>query len=306
MIYINKEKLRKIVLFNIDHKDEINEHLDIFYKKNALKFGESINDLYLLAKTTIASDGNYLISMPLKSQNIGAIYRKIGKKKYIILNSAKKAVDNRFALSHELYHYYFPDEVLNNSNIEFYLFTYGDKEDDLKANAFAGNLLMPEEAFVNWQIRISKMLDEIYSSNQQFDSEPDQAYVVNAVTRIVVMMLTFGTTFMSVLIRLCELSFLDYRDDRIEKIMQYNNDEQIKSTIDMINGTTGIDMSMLMECTYTNEIKIIESRISDKIRKLVDSEIMDPDSAEYNLKVLNDMIENTSAKMDGTGARNEY
>ena len=298
MIFINKERLKEIVLFNGKNRNDILSDLDKFYQKNDLKFGELIPDLYLLAKANLTVDGNYLIRMPLKSNVMGAIYRKIGNKIYIVVNSAKKLADNNFALAHELYHYYCPHESLNNTNIDIYFFTYETNQEDLRANAFAGNLLMPEESFIKWQKKLTRIFEEIPDEVYK-PLEPDDIYVAKATTRIIFLMLYFRTTFMSVLIRCCELGFLDYSDDRIEKIMMYNDDEMIKKYIDIYSQTTSLDMSALMECTYVDDLKHIKARITDNLKQYVELDIMDPENVQYNLEVLSEMIAKATVTQDG-------
>lgn len=71
-------------------------------------------------------------------------YSAKSKKKYIIINSDKPLINQIFAAAHEFYHYLY-SFIGNSQNTIVCTFSKNDKE-EIKANRFAAEFLLPEEA----------------------------------------------------------------------------------------------------------------------------------------------------------------
>ena len=74
-------------------------------------------------------------------------YRKNVQKKYIILNSQKPLINQIFAAAHEYYHYLFS---FNNQDKQSIICSFNKTDmEEVKANRFAAELLLPSKALKN-------------------------------------------------------------------------------------------------------------------------------------------------------------
>lgn len=84
-------------------------------------------------------------------------YSAKSQKKYIIINSDKPLINQIFAAAHEFYHYLY-SFIGNSQNSIVCTFSKNDKE-EIKANRFAAEFLLPEEALKDEVNSFSKFID---------------------------------------------------------------------------------------------------------------------------------------------------
>lgn len=84
-------------------------------------------------------------------------YSAKSQKKYIIINSLKPLINQIFAAAHEFYHYLY-SFIGNSQNSIVCSFSKNDKE-EIKANRFAAEFLLPEEALNDEVNSFSKFID---------------------------------------------------------------------------------------------------------------------------------------------------
>ena len=84
-------------------------------------------------------------------------YSAKSQKKYIIINSDKPLINQIFAAAHEFYHYLY-SFIGNSQDSIVCTFSKNDKE-EIKANRFAAEFLLPEEALKDEVNSFSKFID---------------------------------------------------------------------------------------------------------------------------------------------------
>lgn len=84
-------------------------------------------------------------------------YSAKSQKKYIIINSNKPLINQIFAAAHEFYHYLY-SFIGNSQDSIVCTFSKNDKE-EIKANRFAAEFLLPEEALKDEVNSFSKFID---------------------------------------------------------------------------------------------------------------------------------------------------
>ncbi len=153
---MKEEKLRKIVSHNEYKKDDIAQACFLFYKSIGRSNPTVIPDIQTVAEMIFAGRGYKLIHIPLKNDEIGAFQLRLNGYNYLVLNTAKTCAYNNYSVAHELYHILIQKEELNS--LDIFKEEYSDDENELMANAFAGNILMPEEDFVLTSSQLSKTI----------------------------------------------------------------------------------------------------------------------------------------------------
>lgn len=297
--HITSEKLKKILAFNEKNEKEIQNRVQDFYDENHIKPG--IRDIITFAKTMIAGKDVEILQIPLKDKEIGALYHEINGKKYIVLNTSLNLANNNFALAHELYHLYFHEKDSSQGDTERYLMTYQDNTEDMMANAFAGNILMPEQEFTEMYLCVQRIVRQIEVGNGATES-PEE---LDILCIIILLMIQFKTTYMSVVIRLSELGLLQYNNmGLIKKILQCNSNEFIREIINRIPKLK----SSVAEYFYpvmNDDFKIMYEFAKENAQKSVDAEIMDESYMDYNLSLLEKMYKKVAIvgnKADDYGA----
>lgn len=283
MAHITSEKLKKILAFNKKHEKEIQKRVQEFYDENHIKPG--IRDIITFTKTMIAGNNVEILQLPLKDKEIGALYHEINGKKYIVLNTSLNLANNNFALAHELYHLYFHEKDSRQGDTERYLMTYQDNTEDMMANAFAGNILMPEQEFTEMYLCVQRGVRQIEVGNGSTET-PEE---LDILCIIILLMIQFKTTYMSVVVRMSELGFLQHSSmGLLEKILKYNSNEFIREIINMVPRLK----SSVAEFFYpvrNDDFKIMYESAKENAQKSVDAEIMDESYMDYNLSLLEKM-----------------
>lgn len=205
------EKFRSIKKYNIEHRSETSKYIRAFYSELGLETDSDVLNLFQIARSALKEKNYLLLELPFKDKEIGAICYKGVSQGYVFLNSSLPKVNVNFALCHEVYHVFFQKRPMKHA-IELYINEhYFEDEEEYAANAFAGELMMPE---MNFRRMYNKF------RNEMEDGE-------NELVVIVKLMNYFEASFMGVLIRSCELELIN-DSDLLESLFKIKS-ENIKT-----------------------------------------------------------------------------
>lgn len=242
---MEKSKLIKILEFNKEHNQKIHDACMRFYDMGCGRESSVISDIQSLAKILFESKGYQFLHIPMKNKEIGAFQLKLNEANYLVLNSSKSVANNNFAVAHEIYHVLIQEQEGIDS-VEVYMDCYEDNEDEMMANAFAGNIIMPKRDFLWAAGMIRKKLELV----DQGDLE--QIPVDDLVT-ILHLMNLFKTTYMSVVIRCYELGIFDVKNEsQMDFLLKINNEIEQRKYFGKLEELFGFS---IMEPTYADDFK---------------------------------------------------
>ena len=279
---MDTNKFYKILEFNKENFKEIRKAAREFYEIIEVQAETVIPDIQSLAGIILSNREIEFWRVPLKSEEIGALWIKLNGQEYIILNTSRSLAYNNFALAHELYHSFIQERVLGDE-ADIYLNNYEDDIEEMKANAFAGSILMPKVDFVR-MVRLLNMAKGI-KSNKKYEDE---------LVLVIMLMNYYKTTYMSVVIRCFELGIFDCLDtDLVKALLKYNNERRQKEICDKVAEKKG-EMS-IMNATKINDFQLIISEAEAKGKEQILRGIITEDDLKYRLggmkKVYNSIME---------------
>lgn len=188
------KRFRKILNYSRENRAEMEYQLRHFYSCIGMEYGKELLNLMQIARSFFAERGYYVVEMPLKDKEIGALCYKGDAKGYVFLNTSLPKANVNFALCHEIYHVFLGEKGFSQPKMELYFSElYFEQEEELAANLFAGMLLMPEQSF---RSMYEKFLNEEENKEQK----------LNILVRL---MNYYGAPYMAVLIRCYELELLE-------------------------------------------------------------------------------------------------
>lgn len=268
---MDTNKFYKILEFNKVNSKEIRKATREFYEIIEVQAETVIPDIQSLAGIILSNRKIGFWRVPLASEEIGALWIKLNNQEYIILNTSRSLAYNNFALAHELYHCFIQERVLGD-DADIYLNNYEDDIEEMKANAFAGSILMPEVDFVR-MVRLLNMARGV-KSNKKYNDE---------LVLVIMLMNYYKTTYMSVVIRCFELKIFDSLDTDLAKaLLKYNNERRQKEICDKVAEKKG-KMS-IMKATKINDFQLIFSEAESKGKEQVSRGIITEDDLKYRLE----------------------
>ena len=239
------ERLKNIIYFNRKTKERIKQLVRDFSISNDINI-ETI-DIRNVLRELCAKQNIKIIEIPIKDNEIGAIFYVYGKQTYILINSAIPRVNINFALAHELYHILVSDSAEKFSSGDVFIINaYIDNENEKMANSFAAELLMPEQ-----QIR----------STYNFYSKTNDTFHT-----IIKLMVYFSTPYMPVLIRLLELDILHEItiNDYINR-----SETEIRDALEQCDLNTD-----LLSPSYRDDSAVILAELKREGTRLVENELL--------------------------------
>lgn len=272
---MQKDKFLKILQFNMAHSKEIQADCSFFYDSIDYPQGRIIRDIRSQAEIIFQSKGYTLLVMPIKSVEIGALLLELNGGKYLILNTNKSRANNNFAVAHELYHVLLQPDNRGEIYLSDYEDNYEDNENELRANAFAGNILMPSDDFV-------MTAKKIQDNSKQIEIG-DKPRFFDEFFTVLKLMSYYSTTYMSVVIRCFEKGIFDKENNElIELILASNSEERQRglfSEVAKMNGKISI-----MEPTMEDNFEILYSQAQEVGKHDVELEITSDEDIRYRLK----------------------
>ena len=241
-------------------RDEIAEACYTFYRSIGRTSPTIISNMRTVAEIILADRGYRLLCIPLKNDEIGAFQLKLNGNNFLVLNSAKNLAYNNFSVAHELYHILIQKDELNSFDI--FKEEYSENENELMANAFAGNIIMPEQDFIlMWNTLRKTVLKIKKEQTPQFFDE----YFLT-----LMLMNYFRTTYMSVVVRCFELKLFDISNDGLIKSLLSNNDKEALSDYCKEYSLSMNDSSIAnatLEDDFESLIKEAQLQGEEKIRR---------------------------------------
>lgn len=235
----------------------------------------------MFAKSMIKEFEIEVLQLPLKDSEIGALYHEVNGKKYILLNTSLNQSNNNFAMAHELFHVFFHVEN-TDGDTERYIEQYQDNEEDLLANAFAGNILMPKQSFIDYYLRLREV-----SEKQNIIGE--NAEITKVLTIIVLLMLNFKTTYMSVVVRLYELGLLPQKDKELMKILAQDiGENNLRESIHEISELRCY-VDRLFYPAQINDFSQLYEKAKEMSKCCMEADLFDQSYVEYNLSGMEEL-----------------
>ena len=253
---MDKKKLAKILSFNEENKERITSACNKFYSILGRGYAVVIPDMQALAKTLFMNEGFKILHIPMIDTEISAYLLKLNERKYIVVNTEKSPANNNFAIAHELYHILIQPDTAGDGE-EVYIDTYEDNYEEMMANAFAGNILMPREDFITTAGFVRERMGLVSTVKGRY-------YFEMAV--ILGLMSYYKTTYMAVEIRCFETAVLDFKDDGlVEFVLSKNCEKELKTVFDNLAVKVGADS--IMNPTREDDYCVLLQEVKEKAQK---------------------------------------
>ena len=250
---MDKEKLQRIIEFNKKNSKEILSACSEFYNELGRDSSFVIPDIQSVARTLFMQKGYKFMHIPFVETEIGAYQLKLNKKKYLVINTSKHLANNNFAVAHEIYHLLIQQHNEGDGE-EVYLDTYDDNEDEQMANAFAGNILMPQSDFMLTYGMFSKNIQGIIPEGTKFERE---------IMLVLGLMGYYKTTYMSVVVRCFELGVFDIgNDELVEYMLEKNDEETLTKVFEELSKIMGA--KSIMQPTYEDDYSILVAEVKEQ------------------------------------------
>jgi Zn-dependent peptidase ImmA (M78 family) len=180
----------------------------------------------------------------MKSREIGALQLRINGYNCLFLNTSRNRAYSNFSVAHELYHVLIQNKELNSFDI--YREEYNDDENEMMANAFAGNILMPEDDFNATFDNYNRVIDGILQKEKE---KYFKEYLL-----VLALANYFRTTYMSVVVRCFEThKFNIDNEDLVRNLLSSNDKEMFKGIFGKIAGLE--QKNSLAEATRQDDFK---------------------------------------------------
>ncbi|WP_310602683.1 ImmA/IrrE family metallo-endopeptidase [Anaerosporobacter sp.] len=255
------ERFKKIIEYNHEHQNELAEKVRNFYLQMNFDYEKEVLNLMRIVKPLFNEKKYFVMEIPFKDREIGAICYKSDSFGYTFLNSALPKVKVNFALAHEIYHVLYQKD-LAKKKVDIYISEqYLEQKEELSANLFAGILLMPTPSFTEMFRRFSN----------------EQTVGDSYITIIAKLMSCFEVPYMSVVIRCYELGLLPDGET-----LQMLLDTDAK-TIEEMFTQLWLNEEILYP-TKRDNYKRLEQIVTDVGMRCVKEEILDDRTIEKVLK----------------------
>lgn len=197
------ERFAQIIEYSNKNRKRMEELMTQFYSALGMETNRDVLKLTDIARRYCKELNYFLVRIPFSDNEIGAMCFRRDAWGYVFVNTSVPKVNENFALAHELYHIFRGEESFVRK-VELYIDShYNEMEEEMKANLFAGMLLMPAEGF-----------EEMF---QKFKAE--QAPEDDVLTVIVRLMNYFESPYMAVVIRGYELGLLDTSAEAVRELL---------------------------------------------------------------------------------------
>ena len=198
-------RIKKIIAFSSDHKDEIASYVQRFYALGNIDRNSDLLNLLQIARRILFEKGYLVFELPFADDEIGAMCYKDDGIGYVVLNTSLPVVNSNFALAHEIYHVLLQQDQ-HIPKVEFAAENYYEHDEEYAANLFAGMLIMPENGFI-------RMFNK-------YKAESDD----NIQDVFIKLMAYYKAPYMAVVIRSLELDLCGWK--QISKdVLEYTKDQ---------------------------------------------------------------------------------
>ena len=143
---MNVERLRKIIEYSSDNREDIEKKVMNFYSFTGINNGEDIRNILQIVRSSFRRKSYLVLEIPIADNEIGALCYRGDALGYIVINTSLPKVNVNFAICHEIYHVFYPENEYR-SKVELADGYHFEHDTEYAANLFAGTLLMPEVHF---------------------------------------------------------------------------------------------------------------------------------------------------------------
>ena len=255
-------KGKEIIQFNREQAEKIGRELERFYIKSGIPLGGTLKfDSWNYVKMIASRFSVVSVFLPMKDKELGALLYHTKEISYMLVNSAIPQANRNFAYCHEIYHAMNPGKILLKYGMDMYLdLDYQDSEEEKKANAFAGCLVMPKE-------KTREVYREIQSKT---DFMPEIAARMAEY---------FGAPFIAAAIRIFELELCNDAGE-LERLLNFRKDD-----IYELYEKCWLNTEYL-EPTGRNQFQALKYLMREQAERLVEENLLSRRDAEYILKKL--------------------
>ena len=116
-----------------------------FYSFTGISEDKDMLNILQIVRPALRQRGYIVLEIPFADEEIGALCYHGDALGYILINTSLPRVNANFAICHEFYHAFYPQNEFK-AKAEF-ADDYFEHEEEYEANIFAGMLLMPESSF---------------------------------------------------------------------------------------------------------------------------------------------------------------
>lgn len=234
---MNIERLRKIIAYSCEKRDETNLMVKRFYSFAGIEYDGELLNILQIVRPLFRKKKYLVFEMPFADDEIGALCYKGDGLGYVVINTSLPKVNANFALTHEIYHVFWGENEFV-PKVEFSNDHYYEHEEEYAANLFAGMLLMPESSFRRMYLK--------------FKEESDG----NTVDTIIKLMAYYQVPYMAALIRCFELELIA-ENVKLEQILNID-----RGWIKQRLAALWLDES-IMEATNKDDYPHIKSTVEE-------------------------------------------
>ena len=123
----------------------MNSKVAKFYSFTGISEDKDMLNILQIVRPALRQRGYIVLEIPFADEEIGALCYHGDALGYILINTSLSRVNANFAICHEVYHAFYPQNEFK-AKAEF-ADDYFEHEEEYEANIFAGMLLMPESSF---------------------------------------------------------------------------------------------------------------------------------------------------------------
>lgn len=199
-------RLRQILKFSAENSEAMEAKIKHFFSLARMEGDRDVLNLMQIARPLFWTKHYYVLELPLRDKEIGALCYKGDAIGYTFLNSSLPKVNVNFALCHEIYHVFYQESEFKQK-VELLNEHYYEYEDEFAANLFSGMLLMPEQSF-------RRMYDKFRTETEEKEE------LLPVLARL---MSYFEAPYMAVLIRCYELKLFEC-GDTLEELLRVNGE----------------------------------------------------------------------------------
>ena len=139
------DRLRKIIEYSEKNRMQMNSKVAKFYSFTGISEDKDMLNILQIVRPALRQRGYIVLEIPFADEEIGALCYHGDALGYILINTSLPRVNANFAICHEVYHAFYPQNEFK-AKAEF-ADDYFEHEEEYEANIFAGMLLMPESSF---------------------------------------------------------------------------------------------------------------------------------------------------------------
>lgn len=259
-------RFKDIIKYSQVNRSQMEANVRDLYARLGMTYERELLDVMQVVRPLLTKKGYFIVELPIKDKEIGALCYKGDSMGYTLLNSSLPRVNVNFALCHEIYHIFY-QEIMLGRHIELYMNEhYFDYQEEYAANLFAGMLLMPEQSY-------RMMFTNFKQDNQEEDGN---------LSIIIKLMNYFKVPYMAALIRCYELDLLE-AGENLAQLLNVGS-ESIREEFMRL----WLDESLLAP-TYRDDFRLLHYAVAFYGKRFSEEELISDATVEkvlHNIKEL--------------------